>query len=84
MKKKTRITIQTRQTVTVRVLRVRCEQCGAEVQVPSAANADGTIAGDALHAIAEQSAQKLICGSSTATASDSDSENSTLLGGERQ
>jgi hypothetical protein len=90
MKKKTRVTIRTRQTLIVHSLRVRCHQCGAEVPIMSPENAAGVLhttpgeihgllaSGD-LHAVDEPTGA--ICGNSLAAAS---SENEIHIEGERQ
>lgn len=83
MKKKTRVTIRTRQTVVVQGLRVRCHQCGAEVPIVSPENAAGVlqttageihglIASGGLHAVEEPSGEKLICGNSLSAAATED------------
>jgi hypothetical protein len=75
MKKRTRITVVTRQTVVARSLRVRCQQCGAEVPIVTAENAAGVLqatpreihgllASGELHAVEEPSGASLICGNS--------------------
>src|SRR5262245_24042431 len=73
MKKKTQVTIRTRQTVVVHGLRVRCHQCGAEVPIVSPDKAAGALqttpdeirgllaSGD-LHAVDEPSGAQVICG----------------------
>ena len=84
MKKKTQVTIRTRQTVVVQGLRVRCHQCGAEVPIVSPENAAGvlrTTAGEIhgllasgdLHAVAEPSGAPLICGNSLTAATEDES-----------
>jgi len=90
MKKKTKVTIRTRQRVLVSGLRVRCHQCGAEVPILSPENAAGVLqaspreihgllaSGD-LHAVDEGS--EAICGNSLTAAS---SENEIQIEGERQ
>lgn len=92
MKKKTQVTIRTRQTVVVRGLRVRCHQCGAEVPLVSTENAAGVLqttpgeihgllaSGD-LHSVDEPSGAQLICGNSLTAAS---SENGIQIEGEGQ
>ena len=92
MKKKTQVTIRTRQTVVVQGLRVRCQQCGAEVSIVSPENAAGvlqTTAGEIhgllasgdLHAVEEPSGTQLICGNSLTAAS---SEKEIEIEGEEQ
>jgi len=92
MKKKTQVTIRTRQTVFVHGLRVRCHQCGAEVPIVSADNAAGVLqttpdeirgllASGNLHAVDEPSGAQVICGNSLTAAS---SENEISNQGERQ
>ena len=83
MKKKTLVTIRTRQTVVVHGLRVRCHQCGAEVPIVSPENAAGVLqatpgeihgllaSGD-LHAVEESSGEKLICANSLSAAATED------------
>ena len=90
MKKKTQVTIRTRQTVVVHGLRVRCHKCGAEVPIISPENAAGVLqatpgeihgllaSGD-LHAVDEPPGA--ICGNSLTAAS---SENEIQIEGERQ
>jgi hypothetical protein len=80
MKKRTRITIVTRQTVVAQSFRVRCQECGAEVPIVTAENAAGVLqttpreihgllaSGD-LHTVAEPSGTDYICGNSLAAAS---------------
>jgi hypothetical protein len=92
MKKKTQVTIRTRQRVVVQALRVRCHQCGAEVPIVSPHNAAGVLqttpdqirgllaSGD-LHAVDETSGTQVICGNSLTAAS---SENEISTQGERQ
>lgn len=92
MKKRTRVTIVTRQTVIARATRVRCQQCGAEVSIVTPENAAGvlqTTAGEIhgllaageLHAVEETSGAGLICGNSLSAAS---TDNENLNEGERQ
>jgi hypothetical protein len=81
MKKRTRITVVTRQTVVARQLRVRCQQCGAEVPIVTAENAAGVlqttpqeihgllVSGE-LHAVEEPSGTSLICGNSLFVATE--------------
>jgi hypothetical protein len=91
---KTEITIQTRRVTVVRGLKVRCHQCGAEVQIVTPANSagllpttpsgtEGMIESGSLHAIQEPG-MKLICGNPLSTASDSGSEPPTSIEGEGQ
>ena len=92
MKKKTQLTIRTRQTVVVHGLRVRCHQCGAEVSIVSPDNAAGVLqttpdeirgllaSGD-LHELAEPSGAQVICGNSLSAAS---TETEIEIEGERQ
>jgi hypothetical protein len=92
MKKRTQVTIRTRQRVVVQGLRVRCHQCGAEVSIVSPENAAGVLqttpgeihgllaSGD-LHAVQEPSGAQLICGNSLTAAS---SENEIEIEGEKQ
>ena len=92
MKKRTQVTIRTRQTVVVHGLRVRCHQCGAEVPIVSTDNAAGVLqttpdeirgllaSGD-LHAVDEPSGAEVICGNSLEAAS---TENEISNQGERQ
>ena len=92
MKKRTQVTIRTRQTVVVHGLRVRCHQCGAEVPIVSADNAAGVLqttpdeirgllaSGD-LHAVDEPSGAQVICVNSLTAAS---SENEISNQGEGQ
>ena len=81
MKKKTQVTIRTRQTVVVHGLRVRCQQCGAEVPIITPENAAGVLqtsphdipgllASGELHAVEEQSGENLICGNSLSAATE--------------
>jgi hypothetical protein len=99
MKKRTRITVITRQTVVARALRVHCPECGAEVPIVTPESAAGVLqtspreiqgllaCGD-LHAVAEESGSSLICGNSLSAANDSDPEQETTttisFEGERQ
>ena len=80
MKKRTQVTIRTRQRVLVRSLRVRCHQCGAEVPIITPENAAGVLQTTAreihgllatgeLHAVEEPSGANLICGNSVSAAS---------------
>ena len=75
MKKRTRVTIVTRQTVIARATRVRCQQCGAEVPIVTPENAagvlqatpgeiQGLLASGDLHAVEESSGESLICANS--------------------
>jgi hypothetical protein len=75
MKKRTRITVITRQTVVARALRVHCPECGAEVPIvtpESAAGAlqttpreiHGLLASGELHAVEASAGGNLICGNS--------------------
>jgi hypothetical protein len=92
MKKKTQVTIRTRQRVIVHSLRVRCHQCGAEVSIVSPDNAAGVLqttpdeirgllaSGD-LHAVEEPSGAQVICGNSLEAAS---TETEIEIEGERQ
>jgi hypothetical protein len=84
MKKRTRITVITRNVV-ARSLRVRCQQCGAEVPIVTPENAagvlqtspheiQGLLASGDLHAVEEASGQGLICGNFLATTSESKPE----------
>src|SRR5438046_2158817 len=89
---RTRITIKTRQTTLVTPLRVRCQQCGAEVSIITPENAAGALqttpreihglleSGE-LHAVTESSGENLICGNSLSVAS---TENEIQIEGERQ
>src|ERR1700752_3523067 len=81
MKKRTRVTIITRQTVIARAARVRCHQCGAEVPIVTAENAagvlqttpgeiSGLLASGDLHALPEASGANLICGNFLSTTTD--------------
>lgn len=81
MKRRTRVTIVTRQTVIARSTRVRCQQCGAEVPIVTAEKAAGVLqtspreihgllaSGD-LHAVEELSGENLICGNSISAATN--------------
>lgn len=80
-KTKTEITIHTRQRTVVRGLRVRCQQCGAEVSIMTPEHAAGApqvtpreidqlIDQGAPHLIEEASSPKLICANSIADDSD--------------
>jgi hypothetical protein len=92
MKKRTQVTIRTRQRVVVQGLRVRCHQCGAEVPIVSPDGAAGVLqttpdeirgllaSGD-LHAVEEPSGTKLICGNSLSEASG---ENEIQVAGENE
>jgi len=94
MKKKTQVTIRTRQRLVVHSLRVRCHQCGAEVPIVSPDNAAGVLqttpdeirgllaSGD-LHAIHEPSGAQVICGNSLEAAS-TETETEIEIEGERQ
>ena len=92
MKKRTRITVVTRQTLVARSLRVRCPKCGAEVPVITPESAagvlqtspreiQGLLASGDLHAVAEDSGASLICGNSISATS---TDNEILIEGERQ
>jgi hypothetical protein len=85
MKKRTRITVVTRQTVVARQLRVRCQQCGAEVPIVSPENAAGVLqttpqeihgllASGELHSVEEPSGESLICGNFLANTLESEPE----------
>jgi hypothetical protein len=85
MKKRTRITVITRQTVVARALRVRCQQCGAEVPIVTSENAagvlqttpheiQGLLASGDLHAVEEASGESLICGNFLANTLESKPE----------
>jgi len=75
MKKRTRITVITRQTVVARAVRVHCPECGAEVPLVTPESAAGVLqttpreihgllaSGD-LHVVAESKGVGLICGNS--------------------
>jgi hypothetical protein len=87
-KTKTEITIHTRQTTVVRGLKVRCQQCGAEVSIMTAEHdaaalqttpreIDSLINQGALHPVEETPSAKLICADSIAV----DSETSTEVDG---
>ena len=91
-RRKTRITVQTRQMTIVRGLRVRCHQCGAEVSIitpESAAGAlqttpreiHGLLESGELHAVTEPSGENLICGNSLSAAS---TETEIQIEGERE
>jgi hypothetical protein len=94
MKKRTRITVVTRQTVVARQLRVRCQQCGAEVPIVTPENAAGVLrttareihgllaAGD-LHAVEEASGASLICGNSISAVTNEDEPGTVSTGSER-
>ncbi len=84
-KTKTEITITTRQTVLVRGLKVRCQQCGAEVSIMTPEHAaaalqktpheiERLIDQGALHPIQETSSPKLICANSIADDSETQAE----------
>jgi hypothetical protein len=90
MKKRTRITVITRQQVIARPLRVRCQQCGAEVPIltpETAAGAlqtspreiHGLLASGELHSVDKPSGA--ICGNSLSAAS---AENEIQIEGERK
>jgi hypothetical protein len=92
MKKRTRITVVTRQTVVARSLRVRCPECGAEVPVITSKSAagvlqtspheiQGLLASGDLHAVAEESGASRICGNSISATS---TDNGIPIEGERQ
>jgi hypothetical protein len=83
MKKRTRITVVTRQTVVARSLRVRCQQCGAEVPIVTPESAagvlqtspqdiQGLLASGDLHAVEEESGASLICANSLSAATETD------------
>lgn len=83
MKKRTRVTIVTRQTVIARAARVRCHQCGAEVPIVTAENAAGVLqttpreihgllaSGD-LHAVEQAPGANLICGNFLTTTNETE------------
>ena len=81
MKKRTQVTIRTRQRVLVQAVRVRCQQCGAEVPIISPESAAGVlqktpmeitrlIAAGELHAVEEPSGSNVICGNSLSAADE--------------
>jgi len=83
MKKKTQVTIRTRQRLVVHSLRVRCHQCGAEVPIITPENAagvlqttpreiQGLLVKGELHEVEEPSGATLICGNSLSTATESE------------
>jgi hypothetical protein len=83
MKKRTQVTIRTRQRVLVPAVRVRCQQCGAEVPIISAENAAELMAASEadvhqlltrgeLHAVDESPGITLICANSVSAVSTED------------
>jgi len=92
MKKRTRITVITRQTVVARALRVHCPECGAEVPIVTPESAAGVLQtaprevhgllapGD-LHAVEASAGGNLICCNSLPPDS---TDNEILIEGERQ
>jgi len=99
MKKRTEVMIRTRQRLLVRALRVRCQQCGAEVPLVSPQDAAGVLrttaheihgllaSGD-LHAVSEPSGASLICGNFLSATSESEpgavATGPSTIKGERQ
>jgi hypothetical protein len=92
MKKRTRITVVTRQTVVARALRVHCPECGAEVPIVTPESAAGVlqttprethglIAPGDLHAVEAGASGNLICCNSLPADS---TDNEILIEGERQ
>jgi hypothetical protein len=92
MKKRTRITVITRQTVVARASRVHCPECGAEVSIVTPESAAGVLqtspreiqgllaTGD-LHAVETSAGGNLICGNSLPADS---TDNEIPIEGERQ
>jgi hypothetical protein len=85
MKKRTQVTIHTRQRVLVQAVRVRCQQCGAEVPIITPENAAGVlqktpteitrlIAAGELHAVEESSGSNVICVNSLPIANELEAE----------
>lgn len=100
MKKRTTITVVTRERVIARHLRVRCHQCGADVPIVTTEKAakvlqtssreiHGLLASGDLHSVEETSDASPICGNSL-LATTNDSEPPAIAGesrsikGERQ
>ena len=78
-KTKTRITIRTRQISIARPLRVRCQQCGAEVPIITPTDAAGALqttpgevhgllASGELHRVGDATSENLVCGNSLSAA----------------
>ena len=91
MKKRTTITVVTRQRVIARSLRVRCQQCGAEVPIVTPEKAAGVLqtspreihgllANGDLHSVEETSDASLICGNSLLATTTIDSEPPAIAG----
>ena len=90
MKKRTQVTIRTRQRVLVQAVRVRCQHCGAEVPIISPENAAELMAASEadvqqlltrgqLHAVDESPGITLICANSVSAVSTEDETKIELI-----